>query len=145
MDTKSRKMPQILMFKNNAFSQMFFCRIFDVLASQNGTKITHFSYFYRKRRFCKNRAPVEAKLIFSRFRASKNRAKIDTKMHSKKTSKKRAPNVDFGIDFGLPRPPKSTPKASSNATRFATLWTSPATRRKPAHRMGLRLSPLLLI
>ena len=89
------------MFFNTIFSRFFF-----VLASENDSKIEVFSHFFRKRRFCENRAPVEAPCIFSGFGASQNRPKIDAKTRSKKASKKNVPKLDFGLRFGLPNPPK---------------------------------------
>ena len=54
-----------------------FDRFFIASASRNEAKIDRFLDPFRKRRFCKNRAPVEAKFLFLRFRASKFRPKID--------------------------------------------------------------------
>ena len=76
-----------------------------VLASENNSKIELFSHFFRKRRFCENRAPVEAPCIFSGFGASQNRPKIDAKTRSKKASEKNVPKLDFGLRFGLPNRP----------------------------------------
>ena len=89
------------MFANTIFSR--FCIVW---ASENDSKIDVFSHFFRKRRFCENRAPVEAPCIFSGFGASQNRPKIDAKTRSNKASKKNVPKLDFGLRCGLPTPPK---------------------------------------
>ena len=83
-----------------------FSRIFLVLASENTAKIHIFSLLFRKRRFSENRAPVETKLLFFRFGASKKRPKIDAETRSKKGSQKYFPKIDFGFDFGLQNLPK---------------------------------------
>ena len=55
---------------------------------------------FRKHRFCKNRAPVEAKLLFLRFRAFKNRPKIDAKAMLEKNLEKNVPKIEFGTILG---------------------------------------------
>ena len=118
------------MSKKDAFFESICYWIFFVLASKNGAKINVFSNLQRKRRFCENRAPVEARARFSRFGASKNRPNIGVQTHSKNTSKKWASNIDFRMHFGLPKPPKSLLKAMRNEACFATLWNPRAARRK---------------
>ena len=49
-----------------------------------------------QRRFCENRAPVEAKLLFLRFRACKKRRKIEVKLISKKLRNIRPKMSIFG-------------------------------------------------
>ena len=118
------------MSKNNVFQDTVFNRFFLDLASANKAKIDGFSNILGKRRFCKNRAPVEARARFLRFGPSKNRGEIDTKTHSKITSKKGGPNIDFYVHVGLRKPLKSIPKATSNGACFATLCKLPTSRRK---------------
>ena len=91
-----------------------FSRFIMVLVPESDSKIEICSILFRKRRFCKNRAPVEAKLLFFRFRASQKPLKIDAETHSKKTSKKNLPKIDFGLHFGLPKPPKIDPTLKKN-------------------------------
>ena len=55
------------MSKKHMVFNTIFSRFFSVWASENGAKIEIFSLLFRKRRFCKIRAPVEAKLLFFRF------------------------------------------------------------------------------
>ena len=130
MEAKSKKKH----LKCEALKQHFFesilILIFFALASKNKAKIMFFSYLFRKRRFCKNHAPVEARARFLRFGASKFQTKIDAKTHSKTTLKKTAPDVNFRIHFGLQKPPKSLPKAKVYEAGFATLWKSHGNRRK---------------
>ena len=133
------------------FNFIFF-RIFVVMASENDSKIDVFSYFFQKRRFCKNRAPVEAKLIFFRFRASKNRRKIDTKTHSKKTTKKTSKKSVLASIFAsqtLPKssenPPKSLRKATLSEACFATLCKPPRNRRKSTGAIACKASIWLRI
>ena len=118
------------MSKNNVFQDTVFNRFFLDLASANKAKIDGFSNILGKRRFCKNRAPVEARARFLRFGPSKNRGEIDTKTHSKITSKKGGPNIDFYVHVGLRKPLKSIPKATSNGACFTTLCNSRGPRRK---------------
>ena len=88
------------------FFNTIFYRIFLVWASGNGAKIHVFKLLFRKRRFSENRAPVETKLLFFRFGASKKRPKIDAETRSKKGSQKYLPKIDFGFDFGFQNLPK---------------------------------------
>ena len=88
------------------FFNTIFSRIFLALASENGAEIQVSSLLFRKRRFNENRAPVETKLLFFRFGASKKRPKIDAETRSKKGSQKYLPKIDFGFDFGSQNPPK---------------------------------------
>ena len=115
LDFKMRPKLQKKRLKCEALKQHIFKsilnRVFFASASKNETKIMHFSHLFRKRRFCKNRAPVEARARFLRFGASKIRTKIDAKTHSKTTSKKTGPSINFRIHFGFQKPPKSLPKA----------------------------------
>ena len=53
------------MLKKYTFFNAVFSRCFMVLASENDSKIKVFSDFFRKRRFCKNCAPVQAGVKFS--------------------------------------------------------------------------------
>ena len=115
------------------------------LASKNEAKINVFSNLQRKRRFCENRAPVDARARFSRFGASKNRPNIGVQTHSKKTSEKCASNIDFRIHFGLPKPPKSLLKAMRNEACFATLWNSRGNRRNLTGAIGFGLPKWLCI
>ena len=111
MEAKSKKKR----LKCEALKQHIFesilIRIFFASASKNEAKIMLFLYLFRKRRFCKNRAPVEARARFLRFGASKIRTKIDAKTHSKTTSKKTGPSINFRIHFGFQKPLKSLPNA----------------------------------
>ena len=50
-----------------------------------------------QRRFCENRAPVEAKLKFLRFRACKKRCKMEVKWISKKLGNIRPKILIFGV------------------------------------------------
>ena len=96
--------------KQHIFESIF-NRVFFVSFFKNEGNIMFVSYLFRKRRFYKNRDPVEARARFLRFGASKIRTKIDAKTHSKTTSKKTGPSVNFRIHFGFQKPPKSLPKA----------------------------------
>ena len=82
-----------------------FSRIFLALASENVAEIHVFSLLFRKRRFCENRAPVEAKLLFLRFRASGKQQKFKQNRVREKPAKKRPRTVvsfRFGGRFGRP-------------------------------------------
>merc|ERR1712078_924800 len=103
---KSPKSAEKSKSKKQMFFNTIFSRIFLALASENNAQIHVFSLLFRKRRFSENRAPVETKLLFFRFGASKKRPKIDAETRSKKGSQKYLPKIDFGFDFGLPNPPK---------------------------------------
>ena len=93
------------------FFNIIFSRFFVVLTSEHEAKIDYFSNAFRKRRFCKNRAPVEAGARFLRFGTCKNRPKIDAKTLSKKALQKHLAKIDFGLRFGLPKPPEIPPKS----------------------------------
>ena len=103
---KSQKSAEKSKSKKHMFFNTIFSRIFLVWASENGAKIHVFSLLFRKRRFSENRAPVETKLLFFRFGASKKRPKIDAETRSKKGSQKYFPKIDFGFDFGFQNLPK---------------------------------------
>ena len=103
---KSQKSAEKSKSKKHMFFNTMFSRIFLALASENVAEIHVFSLLFRKRRFNENRAPVETKLLFFRFGASKKRPKIDAETRSKKGSQKYLPKIEFGFDFGLPNPPK---------------------------------------
>ena len=65
-----------------------------------GSEIRFFAQFFRKRRFCENRVPVEAQLLFLRFRASGKQRKIRAKSCSRKASKKTTQNSGFFSIWG---------------------------------------------
>ena len=129
---KSQKKTEKWKLKKNTFSNTIFSRFFVVLAYENPSRIETFSHFFRKRRFCKNRAPAKAPCIFSRFGAFKKRPKIDAKTHSKKASQKNVPEIDFGLRFGLPKPFKIDP-----TSKKALLKTK---RKKAAMQIKLQRS-----
>ena len=114
-------------------------------ASQNTAKIKLFWHCFWKCRFRKNHAPVEAKLVFFRFGASKNLATIDADTHSEKASKKIGSDVDFREDWGFKPPPKSLRKATLNEACFATLWKPPGNRRKSTGGIVCKASKWLRI
>ena len=66
---------------------MFF-RFVSILVSENEAKIDVFSLLFRKRRFCENRAPVEAKLLFFTIRVSEKQLKIDANIDLENNIKK---------------------------------------------------------
>ena len=114
-------------------------------ASQNTAKIKLFWHCFWKCRFRKNHAPVEAKLVFFRFGASKNRAKIDANTHSGKTSTKIGSNIDFRTDLRLQKPSKSRRKATLNEACFATLCNLRGNRRKSTGGIVCKASKWLRI
>ena len=103
------------MSKKNIFSNTIFYNFFLVLASQNGAKINEFSNICRKRRFCKNRAPVQAGAQFLRFGASQKPPKIDARIEFEKQLEKKLPKIDLGLHFGSQKPPQTTPKPKKSS------------------------------
>ena len=63
-------------------------------------EIRFFAQFFRKRRFCENHAPVDAKLLFLRFRASRKPREIQAKSCSRKGCKKVTPKSGFFLIWG---------------------------------------------
>ena len=87
-------------------------RFLIAFAFKNGSKIMIEQSIFRKRRCNEFRAPVEAKLVFFKFRAFKIRWEIDARMHWKKASDKLPKNsvlvpmlVSKNFHFGRPKPP----------------------------------------
>ena len=130
MEPKSKKKCWKCDAQKQCFFKSIFIGIFFVLASENGMKFHCFLDLYRKSWFCENHCFSMGKLLFFWFWASQNRPNFDVKTLSKTTSKKKALKSNLGIDFGFPKPPKLLQKAMLNEACFATLWNSPASRRK---------------
>ena len=86
-----------------------FSRFFSILASENEAKIEVFSLLFRKRRFCENRAPVEAKLLFLRFRALGKPPKIDAEIELDKNLEKHLPKIEI---LGPSWPPRTSQNRS---------------------------------
>ena len=142
--TSTKKQRKIDVEKQHVLGDDF-SRIFVVLASENGVNIDIFSSLFRTRRFCKNRAPVEARARFFRSPASKNRRKIDAKMHSKITSKKILENRVCASILASQNLPKSLPKATWNEACCATLWKLLGNRRKSTQVIVCKASKWLFI
>ena len=66
------RMLTLIFFSNAIFFDVgaFLERFWNDFGGVSDSKIRFFAQFFRKRRFCENRAPVEAKLLSLRFRAS---------------------------------------------------------------------------
>ena len=91
------------------------------MASENEAKIEVFSLLFRKRRFCENRAPVEAKLLFFMFRASEKRLKIDANIDLEENIEKNAQKSIFPSKLASPNFPKSLkigPKSDVKRSSF---------------------------
>ena len=104
------------MLKKVIVSSTIFHRFLMVLASPNGAKMELFWMVFRKRRFCENSHPSQAKTCFLRFGASKNAIQNDAETHSKKTSQKNMQKLDLGLHFDFPKPPKIHPKSKKVAS-----------------------------
>ena len=141
---KSKKSDEKSMSKKHMVFNTFFSRFFMVLAPESDSKIEICSILFRKRRFCKNRAPVEAKLLFFRFRASQKPLKIDAETHSKKTSKKNLPKIDFGLHFGLPKPPEIDPTSKKIEKKAFEKKLEKKKLREPPTRAGNQRKASLL-
>ena len=118
MEPKSKKNAQNSVMKINMFLNTIFYRIFMVLASKNGFKIDRFSIMFWKRRFCENRAPVEAGARFLGFGASKKRSKIDAEIACEKKLPKNLAKIDFGTALASQKPPKIDPKSKKVASKI---------------------------
>ena len=115
------------MFFNTNFYWFFMA-----LASQKKAKIDVFSLLFRKRRFCENRAPVEAKLLFLRLGAFGNPQKSKQNRVREKFAKKRAKiavSFRFGGHFGQPWEawnskhwPRGLPKIHQKASKMPKKW-----------------------
>ena len=117
MEPKPKKTCKNSIIWKSMFLNTIFHRNFIVLASKYGTKIGRFSIIFWKRRFCKNRAPVEAKLLFLRFRAFKNRPKIDAKAMFEKNLEKNIPKIEFGTILGSQSSSNIDPKSKKVASK----------------------------
>ena len=82
------------------FLNSIFFRIFSILASENEAKTKVFLLLFRKRRFYENRAPVEAKLLFFRFRATQNDVQTLKNSMPKTCCFSTSFFSGFGLDFG---------------------------------------------
>ena len=133
MEPKSQKNAQNSIMKISMFFNTIFYRIFMVLASKNGFKIDRFSIMFWKRRFCENRAPVEAGARFLGCGASKKRSKIDAEIACEKQLPKSFSKIDFDLHFGLPKPPKIAPRSKKIASNI-----EPKKKLQPLSGRGAR-------